>query len=55
LTQYNDEIVNLRVVLDIIKMLLPYSFDISIFSDIDNPNLVDSINRIGVIFYENAI
>jgi predicted nucleotidyltransferase len=34
-------------------LLLPYSFDISIFSDIDNPDLVDSINRIGVVFYEN--
>ncbi len=36
-------------------LLLPYSFDISIFSDIDNPNLVDSINRIGVVFYKKAI
>jgi len=36
-------------------LLLPYSFDISIFSDIDNPDLVDNINRIGVVFYENAI
>lgn len=33
-------------------LLLPYSFDISIFSDIDNADLIDSINRIGVIFYE---
>jgi len=33
-------------------LLLPYSFDISIFSDIDNPDLINSINRIGVIFYE---
>jgi len=36
-------------------LLLPYSFDISIFSDIDNPDLIDHMNRIGVIFYENAI
>jgi len=36
-------------------MLLPHSFDISIFSDIDNSDLIDSINRIGVVFYENAI
>ncbi len=33
-------------------LLLPYSLDISIFSDIDNPDLIDHINRIGVIFYE---
>ena len=36
-------------------LFLPYSFDISIFSDVDNPDLVDHINRIGVVFYENAI
>jgi len=36
-------------------LFLPYSFDISIFSDIDNPDLVDHINRIGVVFYEKAI
>jgi len=36
-------------------LLLPYSFDISIFSNIENPDLIDNINRIGVIFYENAI
>ena len=33
-------------------MLLPYSFDISIFSDIDNPDLTDNINHIGAVFYE---
>ncbi|MCY7331190.1 MAG: nucleotidyltransferase domain-containing protein [Pseudanabaena sp. CAN_BIN31] len=33
-------------------LLLPYSFDISIFSDIDNLDLINSINRIGVVFYE---
>ena len=38
--------------LDIDNLLLPYSFDISIFKDIDNPDLVDYINRVGVVFYE---
>jgi len=33
-------------------LLLPYSFDISIFSDIDNPDLINNINRIGIVFYE---
>jgi uncharacterized protein len=37
---------------DIDYLFLPYSFDISIFKDIDNPDLVDHINRIGVVFYE---
>jgi len=36
-------------------LLLPYSFDISIFSNIANPDLIDNINRIGNIFYEKAI
>ena len=37
---------------DIDDLFLPYSFDISIFKDIDNPDLVDHINRVGIIFYE---
>ena len=37
---------------DIDDLFLPYSFDISIFKDIDNPDLVDHINRIGVVFHE---
>ncbi len=37
---------------DIDDLLLPYSFDISIFKDIDNPDLVDHINRVGVVFYQ---
>jgi len=36
-------------------LLLPYSFNISIFSNIENPDLIDNINRIGNIFYEKAI
>ncbi len=31
---------------------LPYKFDISIFTEISNPNLVDHIKRVGVTFYE---
>ena len=38
--------------LDIDDLLLPYSFDISIFKDIDNSDLVDHISRVGVVFYE---
>ena len=37
---------------DIDDLLLPYSFDISIFSQISNAGLVDHINRVGVVFYE---
>jgi predicted nucleotidyltransferase len=37
---------------DIDDLFLPYSFDISIFKDIDNPDLVEHINRVGVVLHE---
>lgn len=37
---------------EIDDLLLPYSFDISIFSQISNADLVDHINRVGIVFYE---
>jgi hypothetical protein len=36
-------------------LMLPYSFDLSILADIDNPNLVEHIERIGVVFWERRI
>lgn len=32
-------------------LLLPYTFDISIFHYISNNNLIDHINRVGVLFF----
>lgn len=32
---------------------LPYKFDISIFTEISNPSLIDHIERVGVVFYNN--
>ena len=32
-------------------LLLPYTFDVSIFSHINNEDLLDHINRIGIVFY----
>ena len=37
---------------DLDELLLPYSFDLSIFSQISNADLIDRINRVGVVFYE---
>lgn len=37
---------------DIDDLLLPYKFDLSIFSDIENKELRDHINRVGVEFYK---
>lgn len=33
-------------------LLLPHKIDLSIYHKIDNPELIDHINRVGVIFYK---
>src|SRR5882724_10178995 len=35
-------------------LLLPYRFDLSIFSKISQAGLTDHIKRIGILFYEKA-
>lgn len=40
-----------RVAVALEELDLPYSFDISLLQYIDNPNLIDHINRVGVEFY----
>ena len=44
----------LRIENRIDELLLPYKIDLSIFSQIDNPQLVDHINRVGVVFYKRG-
>lgn len=41
-----------RIETQIDDLLLPYSVDLSLFKHIDNPDLVDHIKRVGVVFYE---
>lgn len=36
-------------------LLLPYSLDIALFQEINNADLVDHINRVGIVFYPVAI
>ena len=36
---------------EIDDLLLPYSFDISIFDHLENPALIEHINRVGIIFF----
>ncbi len=36
---------------EIDDLLLPYTFDISILNQISNPDLVEHISRVGVVFY----
>ena len=40
---------------EIDDLLLPYTFDISIYNQISNDALIEHINRVGVVFYEIAI
>ncbi len=45
----NNDLNQISLKLD--ELLLPYTFDLSIFSQICNPNLIDHINRVGKVFY----
>lgn len=40
-----------KIETDLDDLFLPYKIDLSIFTDITNPDLVDHINRVGVVFY----
>lgn len=33
------------------ELLLPFTFDLSIYSQINNPDLLDHIERVGTLFY----
>ena len=33
-------------------LLLPYKFDISIYKQIENPDLIKHIQRVGIVFYK---
>ncbi len=36
-------------------LLLPYRVDISIFSELTHPELIDHIRRVGIPFYEKSL
>jgi len=40
-----------RISNDLDDLLLPYTFDLSVFHHIDNPHLTDHIKRVGTVFY----
>ena len=33
-------------------LLLPYKIDLSVFDQISNPDFIDHIERVGIVFYE---
>ena len=41
-----------RIMEEIDDLLLPYTFDLSIFRQISDPDVIDHIRRVGVVFYE---
>lgn len=43
-----------RIEDEIDDLLLPYSLDLSILSQINNPNVVDHIHRVGIPFYTRS-
>ena len=36
-------------------LLLPYTFDLSIYHHLEDPDLMDHINRVGVVFYSKEV
>jgi predicted nucleotidyltransferase len=40
-----------KIMNEIDDLLLPYTIDLSIFRDISDPDVVEHIQRVGVIFY----
>ena len=47
----NLSIINkLSLLLD--DLYLPYTFDLSVFSQIDNAALIEHIHRVGIVFYK---
>ncbi len=41
-----------RIMDEIDDLLLPYTFDLSIFQQISDPDVIAHIQRVGVVFYE---
>jgi len=44
-----------KIELALDELYLPYTFDISLFHQISNEELIEHINRVGIFFYERDI
>lgn len=44
-----------KIELELDDLLLPYRIDLSVYHQIENRELVEHIDRVGVLFYENSI
>ena len=56
---FKGENLNLKIInkisLQIDDLFLPYTFDLSVFSQIENRELVEHIERVGKVFYKNTL
>lgn len=43
-----------RIMNEIDDLLLPYTFDLSIFQHISDQDVIEHIQRVGVVFYQKA-
>lgn len=48
-----DKILKIETKLD--DLLLPYQIDLCVLKKIENSDLLDHINRVGVVFYRNSV
>jgi predicted nucleotidyltransferase len=44
-----------KISMELDDLLLPYTIDLSIYQQIGNPDLIDHINRVGVLFYKKNL
>lgn len=44
-----------KISCDLDELLLPYTFDLSIYCHIKNPGLIDHIERVGLVFYKRKV
>ncbi len=44
----------LKIENELDELLLPYKIDMSIFHKINSKDLIDHINRVGIVFYEKS-
>jgi predicted nucleotidyltransferase len=49
-----EERIRGRIDEELDDLLLPYEFDLSIFSELDHQGLIEHIRRVGVILYEKS-
>ena len=49
-----DSAIILKLDNDLDDLFLPYTFDLSLYDKLDNPNFKDHIDRVGLLFYSKS-